>query len=333
MQSRPVTVDDAPEIFALLMASDTAVLGKSDYTLTELEVDLARDNVHQVGWYDDGTLAAYGWVKVRSGSTQAELDAYVHPDRDAALGIDLVGDLESAGLAMAAEHGHDDVLFDTAAYRQDTRTQGWLRARGYDVGTTFTRMRVDFEQVSGADSTAPVPAPGVVIREIDLTVDVSQNEDDLHAAYVINEESFADHYGVVPQSFDDWHKWLVEHPPAWVRLWLAELDGDPVGVMIGTAQFVETEDAGYVRTLGVLPRGRGRGVAKAMLRLYFAAAREDGRAAVVLHVDVANVTSALALYESVGMRPVLEMDAFAKRVPVVRRATAADAKARSTTNA
>ena len=32
----------------------------------------------------------------------------------------------------------------------------------------------------------------------------------------------------------------------------------------------------------------------------------------LLHVDVANVTSALRLYESVGMRPVLEIDAWAK---------------------
>ena len=32
----------------------------------------------------------------------------------------------------------------------------------------------------------------------------------------------------------------------------------------------------------------------------------------LLHVDVANVTGALRLYESVGMRAVLEIDAWAK---------------------
>ena len=35
----------------------------------------------------------------------------------------------------------------------------------------------------------------------------------------------------------------------------------------------------------------------------------------ILHVDVANVTGALRLYESVGMRPVLEIDAWAKGEP------------------
>jgi hypothetical protein len=33
-------------------------------------------------------------------------------------------------------------------------------------------------------------------------------------------------------------------------------------------------------------------------------------------VDVANVTNALGVYESVGMRPILEVDAWAKRAPV-----------------
>ena len=53
-----------------------------------------------------------------------------------------------------------------------------------------------------------------------------------------------------------------------------------------------------------------------MLRQYFSTQYAEGRTGVLLHVDVANVTNALALYESVGMHPVLEIDAWAKRVPV-----------------
>ena len=50
---------------------------------------------------------------------------------------------------------------------------------------------------------------------------------------------------------------------------------------------------------------------------YFDECQRAGRVAVLLHVDVANVTGALRLYESVGMRTVLEIDAWANRVPVV----------------
>jgi ribosomal protein S18 acetylase RimI-like enzyme len=52
-----------------------------------------------------------------------------------------------------------------------------------------------------------------------------------------------------------------------------------------------------------------------MLRDCFAAARRAGRKAVLLHVDVANVTGALRLYESVGMRAFLTIDAWTKRSP------------------
>jgi ribosomal protein S18 acetylase RimI-like enzyme len=51
-----------------------------------------------------------------------------------------------------------------------------------------------------------------------------------------------------------------------------------------------------------------------LLRHYFSASQAEGRVAVLLHVDVANVTNALGVYESVGMRPILEIDAWAKRV-------------------
>jgi ribosomal protein S18 acetylase RimI-like enzyme len=43
------------------------------------------------------------------------------------------------------------------------------------------------------------------------------------------------------------------------------VSGTPVGLLTTTRQFEEDEDAGYVRTLGVLPSARGRGVGTALL--------------------------------------------------------------------
>ncbi|MGH8969523.1 MAG: GNAT family N-acetyltransferase, partial [Actinomycetes bacterium] len=268
--------------------------------------DLRRDGLHHQGWYaEDGSLVAYGWVGLDGGSSKVELDAYVHPDHDASLGVELVADLERRGADLASAVGHHDVVYDTAAYREDDRTQKWLRARGFEIGTTFTRMRIDLD--SSVDLSDAHPA--ITRRESD------NSEDELRVAHALDEESFAGHYGHVPKTFEQWRARLVEHGPGWARLWLAETDGMPVGLLIGTRQFEDTDDAGYVRRLGVVPAGRGKGVAKALLRTYFEAARAEGRTAVLLHVDVANVTGALALYESVGMRAVLQMDAFVKRSP------------------
>jgi len=118
----------------------------------------------------------------------------------------------------------------------------------------------------------------------------------------------------VAETFEHYRKRFEEHGEGWSTLYLAELDGEPVAELIGTKQFEPDDDCGYVRSIGVVRAGRGRGIAKAMLRRYFADCQAQGRAGVLLHVDVSNVTNALGVYESVGMRPVLEIDAWAKTV-------------------
>ena len=172
------------------------------------------------------------------------------------------------------------------------------------MATTFTRMRIDF----AGPQTAPEPPTGVVVRRSDAA------DDDLRLALDIHEKAFTEHYGHVPRTFEKFREQFHEHGADWSSLWIGDVDGQPAGLLIGTQQFVEEENGGYVRIVGVLPEARGRGLAKALLQTYFAAAQEDGRTAVLLHVDQANVTNALGLYESVGMRSVLQIDAWAKQV-------------------
>ena len=300
-----MTLEDAPAIAELLAASDTAVLGRSDYTFTEIEADLRRSDLEHTGWYDEaGALVGYGWVGRFEQTSKIEIDAYVHPAHDASLGDEVLATLEARGLELAAAAGHDHALFDTAAYRQDERTCGWLADRGFEIATTFTRMRIDLP----GPLTAPEPPTGIVVRRSDAA------DDDLRLALDIHEKAFTEHYGHVPRTFEKFREQFHAHGHDWSSLWIGEVDGAPAGLLIGTQQFVEEDNAGYVRIVGVLPEARGRGLAKALLQTYFAVAQQDGRTAVLLHVDQANVTNALGLYESVGMRSVLQIDAWAKRV-------------------
>ncbi|MEP6760551.1 MAG: hypothetical protein ABJA93_04215, partial [Sporichthyaceae bacterium] len=113
MTTRRMTLDDAPAIAELLLASDIAVLGRSDYTLTEVEGDLRRSDLEHTGWYDgSGTLIGHGWVGRFEQTSKIEVDAYVHPEHDAALGDEVLATLEARGLELAAEAGHDHALFD-----------------------------------------------------------------------------------------------------------------------------------------------------------------------------------------------------------------------------
>jgi mycothiol synthase len=311
LQRRPVSVADLGAVVELLTASDLAAMGRTDFTVTEVEGDLRNEDTEHQGWFDDaGALVAYGWVSRAGESPKIQLDAYVHPSHDIAVGVELIAALELRGRELAADAGHDHALFDTGAYRHDARTRRWLEARGFEVGTTFTRMRIDLD--APIESIAD-PA-GVTVRQS------VADEADLRLAHAIDEESFTEHYGEVAQDFETFGKRFAEHGDGWSRLWLAELDGEPVGLLVGTKQFEEDDDAGYVRRLGVIPAGRGRGVAKALLRHYFSVSRAEGRVAVLLHVDVANVTNAIGVYESVGMRPILEIDAWTKRSAVLTTA-------------
>jgi mycothiol synthase len=299
---RRLTVDDLDDACRLLAASDLAVVGFVDFTEDEVAADLRRDDLEAYGWYDDaGTMQAYGWLSRGAETNNVEVDLYVHPEHDAALGHEALAVLEARGRELVAEVGHDEPWFGMGVYRADARTRGWLVPAGYSVDTTFTRMRIDLD-----------PARPVEVPPTDVAVRRVADEADLRRAHEIEEASFLEHYGNVPITFDRWRQRLTAQGADWAQVFLAEVDGEPVGLMVTTRQFQADEDAGYVRTLGVLPAARGTGVGKAMLHDCFAAAQRAGRKAVLLHVDVANVTGALRLYESVGMRPVLEIDAFAK---------------------
>jgi GNAT superfamily N-acetyltransferase len=307
VNERTLTVDDAAAVAALLQASDIAVLGHWDFTFVELEADLRNEDLEHIGWYDDaGSLIAYGFAG-EGGESKVHLDAYVHPRvSDDDVGVQLLARLEVIGSAVATKRGQDHVVFDMGAYRQDERSQRWLVARGFTVGTTFTRMRIDFD----GPVEVPPPAAGVSIRV------ASEDEADQRLVHRLIQESMSQHYGHVDQPYDEWRKRLDEHGASWAPSWIADLDGVPIGTLHSTQQFVEDENAGYVRSLGVLPAGRGRGIAKQLLHTYFSESQAVGRGGVILHVDVANVTNALAIYESVGMRAVLQIDAWTKTTPI-----------------
>ena len=299
--------DDLSDLLAFLTICDTAVVGHADITEEEVDADLRNPVVESYGWRDEaGRLVGHGYAERIGDSDKVVIDVYVlptHPDQD--LGLEVLRFLEERGRAVVAAGGKDSVYFDMGTYRQDLKTQEWLRSAGYESETSFERMRVDFDGPVDQPET-----PGVTVRRSD------QTEEDLRAAHRIDEVSFGQHYGQVPVDLELYRYRLTEHGDDFSQLWLAEIDGEPVGLLIGNKRFEREQDAGYVSSLATLPAARGKGVGKALLRAYFAAERQAGRVAVLLHVDAANVTGALAIYESVGMRPVESILAWAKREPL-----------------
>jgi ribosomal protein S18 acetylase RimI-like enzyme len=299
--------DHLRELYDFLVACDTAVIGQADITEQEVAADLRNPAVEAYGWRDaSGRLVAHGYAERVADSEKVVVDVYVlpdHPDQD--LGLEVFRFLEERGQAAVAGVDSGSVLFDMGAWRHDRQTRDWLRRSGYESPTSFVRMRIDLDTPVDEPETA-----GVRVRR------TAMSDEDVRTAHQLDTQSFGEHFGFVPVDLEHYRHRLTEHGDDFTQLWLAELDGAPAGLLIGTRRFQEEHDAGYVDSLATAPAARGRGVGKALLRAYFAAEQRAGRSAVLLHVDVANVSGALAIYESVGMRPIETIDAWVKRVPL-----------------
>lgn len=96
---------------------------------------------------------------------------------------------------------------------------------------------------------------------------------------------------------------LAPHSPAW--LWLAERDGRPTAIILAN-EIVSVERGGavlWVEELYVVPEGRRRGIARALLARVCEEARRRGVRAIELEV-IPTQEAALALYRSLQFEEV-----------------------------
>lgn len=162
-----------------------------------------------------------------------------------------------------------------------------LEMSGYGFARVFWHMErsVDATYRPGALPT------DVTIRAYDPVADD-------RSVWRLVEDSFAEHYGQEPRSWESWQEDMLgasTWDPELVRL--AELAGEPVGVVICQ----DIDGIGWIGDLGVLQAARGRGIGRALLEHGFAILAARGRTIVRLNVDSDNETGAADLYERAGM--------------------------------
>ena len=310
---RAATVDDAPAAWSVCAASDTAVVGRPDLTvddvrdaITDPEADAGLDTwlVHDRA----GVPVGFAFVVPVGASDIVDMDLYVRPDADPAIAVALLARCEARAVEHGRRRGHAAVKVDKGTFRQDSRMRALLEPAGYEVATTFHRMR----RALDGPVEQPVPAAGFSVTHV-----APDDDGRLRAAHAVKEAAFTEHFGNVPQTYEQWRTTLAARSDVDLsQLWLViGATGEPAAMLLGTNAFVADDNAGYVLTIGTAPQCRGRGLAKALLLTAFADFVRLGRVAALLHVDSANVTDALRLYESVGMRPVLQIDVQRRILP------------------
>ncbi len=202
--ARRPTLEDLDAVHALTVAADTAVLGSPDTTradvhdwLTDPDVDLSRD-----AWLmhdPTGALVGWSWVAARPGAANVDVDFYVLAQGRCCLPT-LLAAAEQRAVEIVAAGRHDAAVLDKAVHRADTAGAAALAEAGYAVATTFSRMRIELD---GVPEPPALPA-GVVVRR----VAGRGPEDDLRIAHRIAQESFAEHFGHVERTYDEWMRGL-----------------------------------------------------------------------------------------------------------------------------
>lgn len=306
--ARAPQASDAEAIAELYTAHSMAVIGMADCTLDDVRdylsqpgFDISRDAV--LVFDPAEQLVGFAWTARKSDSHEVDIDIVTTEPEVASW---LVARATGRGRELAAERGHPRVILDLGVYQDDKVLRAELQAAGFTTVTTFHRMRIEH--------AGPLPEPE---PPAGLTLLNARDAAVRPAAHEVYNTSFAEHFGFVPDTFEAWHESREKRSTFdWPQLWVAALDGRPVGVLECNDQYVADENCGYVGELGVLAEARGRGVAKYLLRYAFSVDSAAGRAGTILHVDSNNTTPALELYTSVGMRPVLAIDAWRRELPV-----------------
>jgi mycothiol synthase len=297
MRLRTAVLDDAPAVFAVLLARDIADVGTPDVTLKDLldewrgsDVDLAADA--RVAQDSDGEVVGYAIVR-RPGA-----QAIVHPEHEGrGIGTRLLEWAEVRG----RERGRDVHRQWVSAANAGARTL--LTGAGYAVTRTYWRMACTLDDIGGL-APAPVPA-GFELRP----VEVDRDADELHA---LDAASFAAQPDYVPESvaeFREEHLGAHDFEPDLSRV--AERDGRLVGFLL--ARRWADEGVGYVDILAVAPRHQRRGLGTALLRSAFGSFAAAGLQEAQLGVDSDN-PRALRVYERAGMRVRFRTDIYERPV-------------------
>jgi mycothiol synthase len=288
---RPVSVDEAPAIQALLHEHALVSFGEPELSEEEVRSWFGQQNLEFRVAERDGELVGYLDVQLQeSGRLPADVRTL---DADAA--ALLLREAEQIGRERSATVVRSFVQGDDPVIRPVLEEAGW------------TPIRYSFQMRIDLDGDVPEPQWADALSPRNVR---PGEEERVHKAHM---DAFADHWDHHPYSFEDWHSFHFREHQADPSLWWVVDDGDQLAALsLNAWHFSGDPQFGWIHVLGVRPPWRRRGLATALLHHSFRDFRERGATRVGLGVDGENTTGAVQLYEQVGMRVVRRNDTYEK---------------------
>jgi mycothiol synthase len=312
LQLRPATDDDVEAMVDMSRRRISAITGRPHSMTVEsmrsMRAAPGRDTENSFPVVTrDGVLVGYAVLFAVEPFSEIYVMAHAEPDLDDAAFAEVLATLVDAGERYAqANVAHLPVdavsMLATDTLRDDVRMARVLTDLGFRVDRNAYEMAID---LTGRDLT-PAPWPeGIEVRPL-------AGPEDADAVSAVFMEAFLDHQGDLPFTSDRIGH-LLGGPD--VRLDISALATDADGP-VGAIFCRDHTDHGYVWVLGVLRRGRRRGLAQALLTHAFAGFAASGTTVVTLEVEAQSLTGATRVYERAGMSVRTVHDTWAR--PLVR---------------
>jgi mycothiol synthase len=292
---RPATADDIDAVAALLARDEEHTLGRpSKLTPDDMRawigpVDLASDS-----WLaeENGCPIAFGWL-YRRGDLGNGVGVIDPKARGRGFGARLVDTV----VLRAKGSGLRRLQYAVLGGDEDGRSL--LESRGFRHVRNFYEMGIELD----GPPPEPVVPEGMALQTF--------REEDARALFDALEEAFQDHWEHYPREFDEWWEEKRTQPGYDPTVCFVVRD-EAGGIVAASRNYSNRNGGGWIDALGVRRAHRGRGLAKALLHRSFGEFYARGMPRVSLGVDAQNPTGATKLYESVGMKPELEMITFEK---------------------
>lgn len=292
---------DTEALATLARAVEKRFEGKARRTSADLAHDLSapdfdpHEDIVRI-WDADGALVAAALAHHRLPYVSSFTELHVAPGADRRPLVN-AAEAWARNLAISRIDRAPDgsqVALSIGCHGKDYEAAEAITALGYAEERFFLEMVRTFEG----------PVEDVMVPE-GLTIRTMRQDEDVNRLAEAVADAFRDHFGFTEQPLEKrierWRHWRTQDDWDNELVWLAEDGAELVGVNVCLRNHGSDDTEGYVASLGVRRRWRGRGLAKALLLASLVEYERRGKKSVSLHVDADSLTGATRLYEGVGM--------------------------------
>ncbi len=305
---RAPRLEDADAIAAVMNAEDLREVGRAESAAEDVTSDWQRTGIDPArdAWVvctPNGEIVGYECIYIARDDGRFDIDGYVHPAyRNQGIGSYLLRRVEGRVRERMDEMPSSArIWIEANTYGTNTHSHQLFENEGYALVRRFWRMEIDLDAPPAVEKLPD----GITIR----TAVVGQDDFNI---YQTIQDSFADHWGFAPFSYESWRQGRFEASFFDPGLWFLAMNGDTVaGIALCR---IRTDQTGWINTVGVRREYRKRGIATALLRHAVGEFYRRGHHNVGLGVDSQSLTGATRVYEQVGMRITRSYNTFEKTI-------------------